>query len=148
GRHAAAWPKPSDYPWPTPLSARPCLVKHFLAPMVSIVLIAVAMGAVLASWPEQLPSLLGLLVTLALASVFCGLGYWRARQLVRKNEPLVELSGRGLSLPGHLGGTVPWSEVSDVAYVRRFLHGAGAKPGISVTIRDVGRFGPKRSRSL
>lgn len=139
-----AWPTPSDYPWPTPLSARPSLVKHFLAPMLGLAIVATTLVGVLASRPDEPYSLSGLLLTLAMASLFCGLGYWRASQLMRKNEPLLELSGRGLSLPGLLSGTVPWSEVSEVVYVKGFLPGAKAgAPGISLTIRGSGRFGPK-----
>jgi len=144
GLDRPGWPDPADHPWPASLTARASLVKHFVAPSLSLAVVALAIAGTLASMPEEPHVLFALLATLVVAGLFCALGYWRARQLVRRNDALVELGAGGLSLPGLFGKTVPWSEVSEVEYVPLLLAGPGEGiPSLRVRIRGVERFGPK-----
>jgi hypothetical protein len=125
------------------LRARASLAKHFLAPTVSLTVVALAMAGTLASHPDETNVLLSLLITLVMAGLFCALGYWRARLLVRRSELVVELGAGGLTLQGLLGKTVPWSEVVAVNCEPPFRAGTTRGiPGVYVSIRGLGRFAP------
>ena len=143
------WPKPDDYPMPAPLSARPSLAKHFILPLVSLIVAGLALKSLLTSRPDSLGALVGLPAMLVIAAFFSGVGFWRSRQLMQSNEPSLELSARGLSYPSFIEKTVPWSEVCEVEYVPALLPGRrGRFPGVRVKIRDLDRFGPKWPKTL
>jgi hypothetical protein len=149
GPTTLAWPDPNDHSYPVALSARTSLVKSFLVPFASVLVLGASLVALLASKPEAPGSLFGLFATLIVAAILCAGGFWRACQIARKNEPLIELSARGLSYPSFLGKTVPWSEIHDVCRVSAFLRSAGSgPPGVRIKIRDMDRFEPKWPKTI
>jgi hypothetical protein len=149
GPTTSDWPSPDKYPMPPPLSARPSLAKHLILPAVSLAVAGLALKSLMASRPDSLGGLIGLPVMLVAAAFFTGVGLWRSRQLMQRNEPSVELSARGLSYPSFIEKTVPWSEVYEVEYVSAFLPGRkGRFPGVRVKIRDLDRFGPKWPKTV
>ncbi len=149
GPGAPAWPDPSDHPYPAALSARASLIKSFLIPIASLLVLGSILVALLVSRPEAPGSLFGLFLTLVVAAFFCAGGFWRACQIARRNEPLIELNARGLSYPSFLGKTVPWSEIHDVCRVSAFLRSAGSgPPGVRIKIRDMDRFEPNWPKAI
>jgi hypothetical protein len=144
-----AWPRPADHPYPAALDARTSPAKSFVVPILCLLALGSALVSLLASRPEAPISLIGLFAIFVIAASLCAGGLWRARQITGKNEPLIEISARGLSCPGLFAKTVPWSEIYDVRRAGAFVRSsAGGPPGIRIWVRDQNRFEPKGPKTI